>query len=145
MRSSSITSHAALNVLVLAGGLEGQDPSAVAAHEVSQSQLDQWKTELSNWGRWGEEDEMGALNLVTPAKRREAAALVGDGVTVSLARDAATEEDVDNGRPYEHAMVQLDALAEAAAERSRWDFLLTASPLPMVRGTGSPINPIAVF
>ena len=40
---------------------------------------------------------------------------------------------------------QLDALAEAAAERSRWEFLLTAAPLPMVRGTGSPINPIALF
>lgn len=39
----------------------------------------------------------------------------------------------------------LDPLAEAAAARKRWDFLLTASPLPMPHGTGSPINPIAIF
>ena len=32
------------------------------------------------------------------------------------------------------------ALAEAAATRSRWEFLLTAAPLPMVKGTGSPLN-----
>jgi kynurenine formamidase len=38
-----------------------------------------------------------------------------------------------------------DALAEAAAKRTRWEFLLTMAPLPMVRGTGSPINPIAIF
>jgi hypothetical protein len=39
----------------------------------------------------------------------------------------------------------LDALAEAAATRKRWEFLVTASPLPIVLGTGSPINPTAVF
>ena len=30
-------------------------------------------TELSNWGRWGKEDQMGAVNLITPAKRKQAA------------------------------------------------------------------------
>ena len=39
----------------------------------------------------------------------------------------------------------LEALAEAAAARNRWEFLLTASPLPIVGGTGSPANPIATF
>ncbi len=39
----------------------------------------------------------------------------------------------------------LEALAEAAAERSRWEFLLMAAPLPIRGGTGSPLNPIAVF
>jgi hypothetical protein len=39
----------------------------------------------------------------------------------------------------------LDALSEAAAARKRWEFLLTANPLPLRRGTGSPINPVAVF
>jgi kynurenine formamidase len=42
---------------------------------------------LSNWGRWGKDDEMGSLNLITPAKRKQAAALVRDGVSVSLAKD----------------------------------------------------------
>jgi hypothetical protein len=40
---------------------------------------------------------------------------------------------------------QLDAVSEAAAARHRWEFLLTATPLPLVRGTGSPVNPTAIF
>src|SRR4051794_31282255 len=39
----------------------------------------------------------------------------------------------------------LEALADAAAARERWDFLLTAAPLPIRGGTGSPANPIATF
>jgi kynurenine formamidase len=86
----------------------GNDPAAASFERVSavtQADLDRWKTELSNWGRWGPTDERGTLNLITPEKRRSAAALVLDGHTVSLARDAQTEEAVDNGRPYEHEMV----------------------------------------
>ena len=54
---------------------------------VTQVDYDRWKTELSNWGRWGPDDQMGALNLITPDKRKEAATLVVDGVTVSMAAD----------------------------------------------------------
>ena len=39
----------------------------------------------------------------------------------------------------------LEALADAAAARKRWEFLLTAAPLAIQGGTGSPINPIATF
>jgi len=41
---------------------------------------------LSNWGRWGEDDERGTLNLITPDKVRQAAGLVRDGVSVSCER-----------------------------------------------------------
>ena len=41
---------------------------------------------LSNWGRWGQDDERGTLNLITPEKVRQAAALVREGVSVSCAR-----------------------------------------------------------
>ena len=51
---------------------------------------------LSNWGRWGKEDERGTLNLVTPEKTKQALALVKDGVVVSLARFASLEKAVDN-------------------------------------------------
>ena len=40
--------------------------------------------------------------------------------------------------------LDLEALGDVAASLSRWEFLLTAAPLP-TRGTGSPINPIATF
>ena len=39
----------------------------------------------------------------------------------------------------------LEALSAAAAERKRWEFLLTSSPLAVKKGTGSPLNPMAVF
>jgi len=46
---------------------------------------------LSNWGRWGADDELGTLNLITPAKRLAAARLVQDGVPVTCARPIVTE------------------------------------------------------
>ena len=39
----------------------------------------------------------------------------------------------------------LDALATMAAAQNRWEFMLTIAPLPIPNGTGSPVNPIAVF
>ena len=41
--------------------------------------------------------------------------------------------------------MDLEALAETAAQENRWEFMLTASPIPVDGGTGSPLNPIAVF
>ena len=51
--------------------------------------------ELSNWGRWGDDDELGAANLITPEKRKAAAALVREGIVVSLAHDVNQEPAVD--------------------------------------------------
>ena len=36
----------------------------------------QWETDLSNWGRWGPNDQRGTLNLITPARRRAGAAVI---------------------------------------------------------------------
>ena len=41
--------------------------------------------------------------------------------------------------------LRLDQLAEACAVRDRWEFLLIVSPLRVERGTGSPVNPVAIF
>lgn len=59
---------------------------------------------LSNWGRWGERDQLGALNLIDPAKRVAAAALVRSGRTVSCARPLPTEPAADNPSPVVHLM-----------------------------------------
>ena len=50
---------------------------------------------LSNWGRWGADDELGTINLITPEKRRRAAALVADGTSVTCARPIATDITAD--------------------------------------------------
>ncbi len=66
--------------------------------------IDEMMTTLSNWGRWGKEDELGTLNLITPEKRRQAAALVKDGVAVSMAREVLKVRDAgDTG--FAHKMI----------------------------------------
>ena len=62
--------------------------------------------QVKNWGRWGPNDELGSINLVTAAKRRQAAALVKTGETVSLAHNPMTEKADDNANPFEHTMLR---------------------------------------
>jgi kynurenine formamidase len=50
---------------------------------------------LSNWGRWGAGDELGTVNLITPAKRVAAAGLVREGLSVSCARPIVTDITAD--------------------------------------------------
>ncbi len=59
-----------------------QEPPA--GDEVTRAQFEAWMTDLSNWGRWGDDDQLGALNLITEAKRVEAARLVRTGRVVSM-------------------------------------------------------------
>ncbi len=61
--------------------------------------------ELSNWGRWGADDQLGAINLITPQKRQQAARLVRLGISVSLSRDVETELAADNPNPFQHKML----------------------------------------
>ncbi len=83
-----------------------QDPSVL----ITPARLERWETELSNWGRWGPDDQRGTLNLITPEKTREAARLVRDGVTVSLAHFVSEEEAIDSQTfaPTEHWMTAID-------------------------------------
>ncbi len=74
------------------------------SHVATKADVERWMTELSNWGRWGKTDELGTYNLITPAKRREAAALVKDGVSVSMSHDALTVKAADNPDPFIHKM-----------------------------------------
>ena len=62
--------------------------------------------QVSNWGRWGKDDQLGSINLVTPAKRRQALALAKTGESVSLARNPMTERAEDNASPFEHTMLR---------------------------------------
>ena len=55
----------------------------------------------------GKDDEIGALNLITPEKRKQAAGLVKEGFSVSLAGDADTVQAVDNPNPYDVKMLAI--------------------------------------
>ncbi len=60
---------------------------------------------LSNWGRFGERDQLGALNLITPEKRVAAAGLVRTGRSVSCARSLPTQPGPENPSPVLHHMI----------------------------------------
>jgi kynurenine formamidase len=61
--------------------------------------------DLSNWGRWGERDQLGALNHITPALTARATATVRSGRTVSCARSLPTQPALDNPEPVAHHMI----------------------------------------
>ena len=60
--------------------------------------------ERRNWGRWGRDDEVGAVNLITAEKRLGAAALVRTGRTVSLSREFPTTPGAGNPQPSQQWM-----------------------------------------
>jgi kynurenine formamidase len=63
-----------------------QQAGSAAKHPaITKQQVDTWMKELSNWGRWGKDDQLGTMNLVTDAKRKQAVALAKTGTVVSLA------------------------------------------------------------
>src|SRR5690349_10663136 len=63
-----------------------------------------WIRERRNWGRWGKDDQIGAINLITPAKRVAAARLVRSGRSVSLSRPFPKEPGINNALPAQHYM-----------------------------------------
>lgn len=56
------------------------------------------------WGRWGDDDQRGALNLLTPDRAARAATLVRTGVVVSCGREVAVAPAPDNPVPAQHHM-----------------------------------------
>lgn len=88
---------------LMLSGVEMMSQSGKAV--LTKKDIDQMMTSLSSWGRWGKKDELGALNLLTPTKRREAAALVKEGVSISLAHNAIKVKE-ENSEPFDHRMVE---------------------------------------
>ena len=91
MRTMLAAGSLAVAAAVLLGAGAGVQAQGGSGDEVTKEQYDRWMAELSNWGRWGDDDQLGALNLITPAKRVEAARLVETGRVVSMARDMTIE------------------------------------------------------
>jgi kynurenine formamidase len=82
------------------GALSAAEPTG----SITKAEYYRWVKEYSNWGRWGAADELGTVNLITPAKRKQAAQLVKDGITVSLAElqipNGLNTKDPNNAPPY---------------------------------------------
>jgi kynurenine formamidase len=89
-----------------------QSPDALGVP--SEAELDALYRSLSNWGRWGKDDERGALNHLRPEHRVAAAALVEEGLGVSLAHDLGTDPSAENPYPADHHMLAAGDARDAA-------------------------------
>jgi kynurenine formamidase len=113
-------------------------------------------------GRWARRAEKGPWNVAANAagfhasvmpwlKQRDVALLGNDGVNdvqpsgiEGSPRPIHQLAIVALGLPLVDVM-DLEAAAETAARLKRWEFLLTAAAVPVLGGTGFPLNPVATF
>lgn len=113
MKASMVLSLLAFPAIQLAPECFADTPSASPTANIASSaarfprnadELDQLFNQVKNWERWGPEDQLGAANLITEKKRKQAFALVKLGRVIGLAHPLLTEPAVDNARPLEHKM-----------------------------------------
>ena len=68
---------------------------------------------VSNWGRWGPDDQRGTLNFITPAAAQRAAAAVRRGVSFSLSipynADGPQTGEIPGRINPQHKMVTINA------------------------------------
>ncbi|MEE2777415.1 MAG: cyclase family protein [Acidobacteriota bacterium] len=99
------TTRLTLGLILAALVLAATTPALAQAPEpVTKAEFDRWMQEISNWGRWGEDDELGTLNLVTAQKTLAATKLVREGTTVSMALDLNKVQDAVNANPFRHTL-----------------------------------------
>ena len=72
--------------------------------EPSQADVAAYLTEHRNWGRWGDDDQRGTINLITPEKRLAALRTVRSGNALSLSRPLSTATGPANAHPASHYM-----------------------------------------
>ena len=115
--SVKVGSVAILAIILLMGCESGEPDDANVPQltwavgeppEMSRVEFDQLMQDISNWGRWGADDQLGTLNLITPDKRRDAASLVIDGVAISMALELNKQKDELNENPFEHEVYTIE-------------------------------------
>ena len=113
-------------------------------------------------GRWARRAELRPWQISNSSAGLHASVLpwIKDRGVAFVGSDAATDvmpSMVEGIRQPVHTMLiagfgtnifdnmDLEALADRAAQENRWEFMITAGPIPVEGGTGSPLNPIAIF
>lgn len=92
-------------VAIFASGFtaSGQAPAANRSPS-NADEFDRLFQQVKNWGRWGADDQLGSVNLITTATRKRALSLARTGQTVSLVHNPITDKSDDNTSPFEHTM-----------------------------------------
>lgn len=83
--------------------LSGQSLAAVPA-TMTTPEYEALMAKITNTGRWGAEDELGTLNTITPERSAAAAALVTQGISVSLSLELDKVKSPINENPLEHQL-----------------------------------------
>jgi kynurenine formamidase len=118
-------------------------------------------------GRWARRAKLGPSDTnfragldasVIPWLRQRDVAVLASEMALSVLPFPPTTQitDQDDYLPVHNFVIaalgvtvvddlDLDAVGEAAAARKRWSFLVTMAPIALPHGTGSPINPTALF
>jgi kynurenine formamidase len=127
----------------------------------TQDRVEGYFKELNNWGRWGDADQLGTVNLITAAKRAQAQALVKTGRTVSLARDIGPQPALMYSVTYPsnreradvvldrfdlvyhgYSITHIDALCHVAWDGQLYNGRPFASSLTVAGATWCPIDPL---
>ena len=127
----------------------------------TQDRVEGYFKELNNWGRWGDADQLGTVNLITAAKRAQAQALVKTGRTVSLARDIGPQPALMYHVTYPsnreradvvldrfdlvyhgYSITHIDALCHVAWDGQLYNGRAFASSLTAAGATWCPIDPL---
>jgi kynurenine formamidase len=115
MRTLAVSAWSSIVIGTVAWTAHGQPPQTrgpatqVSTPGATKEQFERWMTELSNWGRWGKDDQLGAANLITAAKRKQALALAKTGTNVSLAHDVTDSKGSDAANPFAlHMIISTD-------------------------------------
>ncbi|HEY7618250.1 MAG TPA: cyclase family protein [Solirubrobacteraceae bacterium] len=78
----------------------------IVDRKLSVAEFEEIFESVKNWGRWGPDDELGTLNLITPERVRAAAGLVHSGRRVSMAIPINTVAGPDNPNPATRFVTQ---------------------------------------
>jgi kynurenine formamidase len=92
------------------------------------------------WGRWGADDERGALNLIGPAEVRHACELVRHGRTISLAQPVSKRMHVPPHRPGVMHFMDRDGGDYAAGARRVHGFQFAEDTLLLPTHCGTHID-----
>ncbi|MEP6716900.1 MAG: cyclase family protein, partial [Terriglobia bacterium] len=146
-RRSFLTASAAA---ALAGSAQAA-PAEKYPRNLTKDDIDRWMTELSNWGRWGKDDQAGTVNLITPAKRKQAAALVKEGISVSLSIDAdiapkgyEAPPPLPPPTPPAPGAASGTPSGRGAPSRFTWEHVMRSNGVSMRGPTGYAVDTISV-
>ena len=90
---------------------------AQVSRDVTAETVAEWMDELSNWGRWGDDDQLGTLNLITAEKRQAATRLARSGTSVSMSHNYLKEPAADTTSPFGHEMLGIGSPGPFRSDR----------------------------